>query len=226
LTNNNNNNNVLTYDIESNYFSHEDNSINNNNNSNNNFSDGPSWICSVCTFQNHPLLDKCEQCEMPNINLTTSVTTTSGGTTGISENNYYNNTRSPQVNNASNNIQITASDFVPRRLDNQYQMSSSCDSLSNNNNINNNNNNTSVPATHPSYLPPFLQNVNKFMNPFGNNCDNTNPYTIGSQLTNAILLPATVVTPSLLSAGNSPQPTATLIPTSGNYKTHRHTPSM
>ncbi|XP_049854288.1 TGF-beta-activated kinase 1 and MAP3K7-binding protein 3-like isoform X1 [Schistocerca gregaria] len=29
--------------------------------------DGPSWMCSECTFRNHPLLDKCEQCEMPRI---------------------------------------------------------------------------------------------------------------------------------------------------------------
>ncbi|XP_063696280.1 TGF-beta-activated kinase 1 and MAP3K7-binding protein 2 [Culicoides brevitarsis] len=27
--------------------------------------DVPSWRCSVCTFQNHPLLNKCEQCEQP-----------------------------------------------------------------------------------------------------------------------------------------------------------------
>lgn len=29
--------------------------------------DGPKWNCHMCTFQNHPLLDKCEQCEMPRI---------------------------------------------------------------------------------------------------------------------------------------------------------------
>ncbi|XP_075237907.1 uncharacterized protein LOC142334065 isoform X2 [Lycorma delicatula] len=29
--------------------------------------DGPNWTCYVCTFRNHPLLDKCEQCEMPRI---------------------------------------------------------------------------------------------------------------------------------------------------------------
>ncbi|XP_018333228.1 mitogen-activated protein kinase kinase kinase 7-interacting protein 3 homolog isoform X2 [Agrilus planipennis] len=29
--------------------------------------DGPKWNCPVCTFQNHPLLNKCEQCEMPRI---------------------------------------------------------------------------------------------------------------------------------------------------------------
>uniref|UniRef100_A0A1B6CJY8 RanBP2-type domain-containing protein n=3 Tax=Clastoptera arizonana TaxID=38151 RepID=A0A1B6CJY8_9HEMI len=27
----------------------------------------PNWTCHVCTFRNHPLLDKCEQCEMPRI---------------------------------------------------------------------------------------------------------------------------------------------------------------
>lgn len=29
--------------------------------------EGPKWNCDMCTFQNHPLLDKCEQCEMPRI---------------------------------------------------------------------------------------------------------------------------------------------------------------
>ncbi|XP_021936794.1 TGF-beta-activated kinase 1 and MAP3K7-binding protein 3-like isoform X2 [Zootermopsis nevadensis] len=29
--------------------------------------EGPHWTCSQCTFQNHPLLDKCETCEMPRI---------------------------------------------------------------------------------------------------------------------------------------------------------------
>ncbi|XP_069699931.1 TGF-beta-activated kinase 1 and MAP3K7-binding protein 3-like isoform X2 [Periplaneta americana] len=29
--------------------------------------DGPHWTCTECTFQNHPLLDKCETCEMPRI---------------------------------------------------------------------------------------------------------------------------------------------------------------
>ncbi|XP_022916801.2 TGF-beta-activated kinase 1 and MAP3K7-binding protein 2 isoform X2 [Onthophagus taurus] len=29
--------------------------------------DGPKWSCHMCTFQNHPLLDRCEQCDMPRI---------------------------------------------------------------------------------------------------------------------------------------------------------------
>lgn len=33
--------------------------------------DGPHWICTQCTFQNHPLLDKCETCEMPRLLLGT-----------------------------------------------------------------------------------------------------------------------------------------------------------
>lgn len=32
-------------------------------------SEGPHWTCSQCTFRNHPLLDKCETCEMPRIML-------------------------------------------------------------------------------------------------------------------------------------------------------------
>ncbi|VVC88595.1 unnamed protein product [Leptidea sinapis] len=26
-----------------------------------------SWQCHMCTFRNHPLLDKCEECDMPRI---------------------------------------------------------------------------------------------------------------------------------------------------------------
>lgn len=29
--------------------------------------EGPKWNCGLCTFLNHPDLDKCEQCEMPRI---------------------------------------------------------------------------------------------------------------------------------------------------------------
>lgn len=31
-----------------------------------------SWQCHMCTFRNHPLLDKCEECEMPRILVGTS----------------------------------------------------------------------------------------------------------------------------------------------------------
>ncbi|XP_046407135.1 TGF-beta-activated kinase 1 and MAP3K7-binding protein 2-like isoform X2 [Ischnura elegans] len=37
-------------------------------------SEGPNWMCSSCTFHNHPALDKCEQCEMPRIMLEGSQT--------------------------------------------------------------------------------------------------------------------------------------------------------
>lgn len=30
-------------------------------------SDSEAWQCHLCTFSNHPLLDKCEECEMPRI---------------------------------------------------------------------------------------------------------------------------------------------------------------
>lgn len=36
--------------------------------------EGPNWTCSMCTFRNHPALDKCEECEMPRINLEGSQT--------------------------------------------------------------------------------------------------------------------------------------------------------
>jgi hypothetical protein len=26
-----------------------------------------SWQCELCTFSNHPLMNKCEQCEMPRL---------------------------------------------------------------------------------------------------------------------------------------------------------------
>lgn len=30
-------------------------------------SDGPAWVCHRCTFDNHPLMNKCEQCDMPKV---------------------------------------------------------------------------------------------------------------------------------------------------------------
>ncbi|XP_014477206.1 PREDICTED: TGF-beta-activated kinase 1 and MAP3K7-binding protein 3 isoform X2 [Dinoponera quadriceps] len=29
--------------------------------------DGPSWVCNMCTFDNHPLMSNCEECEMPRL---------------------------------------------------------------------------------------------------------------------------------------------------------------
>ncbi|XP_044004755.1 mitogen-activated protein kinase kinase kinase 7-interacting protein 3 homolog isoform X2 [Aphidius gifuensis] len=34
------------------------------NQDNDNNRDGPSWVCRMCTFNNHPLMDSCEQCDM------------------------------------------------------------------------------------------------------------------------------------------------------------------
>jgi len=28
---------------------------------------GQTWACNMCTFQNHPLLKSCEQCDMPKV---------------------------------------------------------------------------------------------------------------------------------------------------------------
>lgn len=42
--------------------------------------DGPRWPCHICTFRNHPLMNKCEQCEMPRIllgNLNNNLSATS-----------------------------------------------------------------------------------------------------------------------------------------------------
>ncbi|XP_019888597.1 TGF-beta-activated kinase 1 and MAP3K7-binding protein 3 isoform X6 [Ooceraea biroi] len=27
----------------------------------------PSWVCTMCTFDNHPLMSKCEECDMPRL---------------------------------------------------------------------------------------------------------------------------------------------------------------
>uniref|UniRef100_A0A0C9R0D0 Tab2_0 protein n=1 Tax=Fopius arisanus TaxID=64838 RepID=A0A0C9R0D0_9HYME len=37
--------------------------------------DGPSWVCRMCTFDNHPLMDKCEQCDMPKFRVADTGTT-------------------------------------------------------------------------------------------------------------------------------------------------------
>ncbi|XP_012522237.1 TGF-beta-activated kinase 1 and MAP3K7-binding protein 3 isoform X2 [Monomorium pharaonis] len=29
--------------------------------------DEPSWVCTMCTFDNHPLMNKCEECDMPRL---------------------------------------------------------------------------------------------------------------------------------------------------------------
>lgn len=41
---------------------------NNNNNNLNNVENEQQWTCGACTFQNHPLLNRCEQCEVPRNN--------------------------------------------------------------------------------------------------------------------------------------------------------------
>lgn len=40
--------------------------------------DGPSWVCRMCTFDNHPLMNKCEQCDMPRLMDHGNTGTTSG----------------------------------------------------------------------------------------------------------------------------------------------------
>lgn len=60
----------------SNSSNHSISSSNNNNSNRSNDNDeddtntnldggGQPWFCNMCTFQNHPLLNKCEQCDMP-----------------------------------------------------------------------------------------------------------------------------------------------------------------
>lgn len=44
--------------------------------------DGPSWVCSMCTFDNHPLMNKCEECDMPRL-LNSGGTGTTGSSAPI-----------------------------------------------------------------------------------------------------------------------------------------------
>lgn len=67
--------------------------------SNSQDADGPSWTCSMCTFQNHPLLNQCEECNLPRIQ-------TRAGT-----------------------IQITSSNFQPLRQNVNFQQSAAPSSL-------------------------------------------------------------------------------------------------
>lgn len=39
-----------------------------------------NWVCPMCTFQNHPILPRCEQCDMACIDL--------GTTSSVVNNNY------------------------------------------------------------------------------------------------------------------------------------------
>lgn len=48
------------------------------NNSDREERDGPSWVCRMCTFDNHPLMNKCEQCDMPRLLDHGNTGTTSG----------------------------------------------------------------------------------------------------------------------------------------------------
>lgn len=38
--------------------------------------DGPAWVCRMCTFNNHPLMDSCEQCDMQRFPVHDTGTTT------------------------------------------------------------------------------------------------------------------------------------------------------
>lgn len=52
------------------FFDNENDDFGTNSNINNNNMDCHNtqpWICSACTFHNHPLLNNCEQCEQPRI---------------------------------------------------------------------------------------------------------------------------------------------------------------
>jgi hypothetical protein len=157
---------------------------------------------------------------MPNIEVRPS---TSGTTTG--NNNLINNPTVANNNpfvlpNATNNARIQAIDVPsagPGRCDNRYQQqnvsspaSSCCDTVS-------------ISSVDTNY--GILDG-----NEYATTTVSTTFYpNIGAQLTNAMLLPATVVTPSLCAPNSAVVPTGGATPASlisTTYQTHRHMPSM
>jgi Zn-finger in Ran binding protein and others len=203
----NNNQQPYNYEYERNYFAHllDNNNRNVNNDANTVANADRHWTCSVCTFRNHPLLNKCEQCEMPNIE--TRPSSSGGATTG---NLPSNNPVAVVPNNnpfvlptATNPARVQAVDVVPGvwpgRSYNRLQQMSSASSLDNvsissiDTNFGIMDGDEPVPTAGPGRFYP----------------------NIGAQLTNTIMLPATVVTPALC-LSNAPTNAG-----SGSYQTQR-----
>lgn len=81
-------------------------------------SEGPQWPCSECTFLNHPALDRCEECEMPRINIEAGA----GGESGSEEQTFHQscfchptaenctNETNPGANNANSPSSVRPSD--------------------------------------------------------------------------------------------------------------------
>lgn len=64
------------------------------------------WTCTICTFQNHHLMDICETCEMPRVS---GIKITSSSFRPLLENNQLQGaTNDSNSNNNSNVIQATA----------------------------------------------------------------------------------------------------------------------
>lgn len=78
-----------------------------------------SWPCSICTFQNHPLLNQCEQCDMPRLSQGIKITSHSyrplrqnnnlqSSSSSFSTNNDNSNLdNNSNNNNASSNVEAT-----------------------------------------------------------------------------------------------------------------------
>lgn len=77
---------------------------------------GQQWTCNMCTFQNHPLLNKCEQCEMPL--LSTSGTTTDQLQLSSASTSYL--TQPVVVPNAVSYNSSTGFNDLPTRLTQQH----------------------------------------------------------------------------------------------------------
>lgn len=88
--------------------SSNNNNNNNINDSNNNYNaEGPPWTCNMCTFRNHPLLNKCEQCEMPRISGTIQITSTQFTPPPLQKMNYQKSSSSSSLSSLNSNHYAT-----------------------------------------------------------------------------------------------------------------------
>lgn len=144
----------------------------------------PSWICSVCTFQNHPLLNKCEQCEEPR---------NPSGTIQITAAHF-----APRFENVQYQKQAhTNHDYANARSF----------SLTNNPSAKDNNPNPNNDIMVPQTAPP--SNSNPFFDVFGRNNSNTKIISSLEELqyenvTQGDLTEHTYVNVSSVSVGNIP----------------------
>lgn len=180
------------------------NSSSSNSCNNNNYNEGPPWICNMCTFQNHPLLNKCEQCEMPQI---------SSGTNNNSGNNN-NNTASPNINPQPPQYYYQSNSphsphLQPYRIENMRFLNSAPPNTPNQF--------TPSPSmiTTPLYYPNGVGG-GLIGNPLSQSSSTSSLFDgngVGSNNSNS-------------GGGSVNTPVMTVPLNGGLYRTHRHTPSM